>query len=120
MCRYRGLDLVVLGGTLSKPQPKDVPLPEGKTQVICVVSQLIGANYVRALCADDQVRVLRIPGKFRKKVWIAPLDVVLAELWAEVSDRGDVVYKYSKDERKKLIEYGYLDPGLIERAGGLV
>jgi translation initiation factor 1A len=88
--------------------------------VICVVSQLIGANYVRALCADDQVRVLRIPGKFRKKVWIAPLDVVLAELWAEVSDRGDIVYKYSKDERKKLIEYGYLDPGLIERAGGLV
>ena len=105
---------------LDQSKPRDFPVPESKTQVICVVSQLLGANHVKVLCADEQVRVVRIPGKFRKKVWISPLDVVLVELWAEVSDRGDIVYKYSKDERKKLVEYGYLDPKLLEYAGGTV
>ncbi|MEM1527614.1 MAG: translation initiation factor eIF-1A [Sulfolobales archaeon] len=105
---------------LSQAKPKDVPVPESKTQVICVVSQLVGANYVKVVCADEQTRVARIPGKLRKKVWISPLDVVLVELWAEVSDKGDIVYKYSRDERKKLIEYGYLDPKLIEYAGGTI
>ncbi|MCS7099780.1 MAG: translation initiation factor eIF-1A [Sulfolobales archaeon] len=103
---------------LGQAKPADIPVPEKGTQVICVVSQLVGANYVKVVCADEQSRVARIPGKLRKKVWISPLDVVLVELWAEVSDRGDVIYKYSKDERKKLVEYGYLDPKLIEYAGG--
>ncbi|MCX8184856.1 MAG: translation initiation factor eIF-1A [Sulfolobales archaeon] len=103
---------------MSQVKPVDIPVPEGKTQVICVVSQLVGANYVKVVCTDEQSRVARIPGKLRKKIWISPLDVVLVELWAEVSDRGDVVYKYSRDERKKLIEHGYLDPKLIEYAGG--
>ncbi len=103
---------------LGQSKPRDVPVPESRTQVICVVSQLVGANYVKVVCADEQTRIARIPGKLRKRVWVSPLDVVLVELWAEISDRGDILYKYSKDERKKLVEYGYLDPKLIEYASG--
>lgn len=89
-------------------------------QVICVVTEMVGANHVRVLCMDGKSRMARISGRLRRKVWINPKDVVLVGIWEFRDDRGDVLYKYSREERKKLIELGYLDPKLLELSEGEV
>ncbi len=83
-------------------------------EVICVVIDIIGANYVKTLCMDGVERVCRIPGKLRKKVWINVKDAVLVGIWEFQNDRGDILYRYERDERKKLIELGLLSKELLE------
>ncbi len=96
---------------------KEIPLPTEEGQVICVVTDIIGANYVKVMCMDGKERRARIPGRMRRRVWINPKDVVLLGIWEFDDSRGDVLYKYSREERKKLIESGYLDPNLLEFEG---
>ena len=96
---------------------KEIPLPTEEGQVICVVTDIIGANYVKVICMDGKERRARIPGRMRRRVWINPKDVVLLGIWEFDESRGDVLYKYSREERKKLIESGYLDPSLLEFEG---
>ncbi len=91
----------------------ELPTP-AEGEVICVVTDAVGANYVKALCMDGVVRVCRIPGKLRKKVWINVKDVVLVAVWEFQNDKGDIIYRYERDERKKLIELGLLSKDLIE------
>jgi len=56
-------------------------LPTEEGQVICVVTEMIGANYVKVLCMDGKERRARIPGRMRRRVWINPKDVVLLGIW---------------------------------------
>ncbi|OYT49038.1 MAG: translation initiation factor IF-1A [Desulfurococcales archaeon ex4484_42] len=98
-------------------EARELVLPTEEGQVICVVTEMIGANYVKVLCMDGRERKARIPGRMRRRVWINPKDVVLLGIWEFDNSKGDVLYKYSREERKKLIEMGYLDPSLLEFEG---
>lgn len=89
-------------------------LTPAENEVICVVTDIVGANYVKTICMDGVARVCRIPGKLRKKVWINLKDVVLVAVWEFQNDKGDIVHRYERDEKKKLIELGLLSEDLIE------
>ncbi|MCD6340766.1 MAG: translation initiation factor IF-1A [Desulfurococcales archaeon] len=95
-------------------EDSELLLPTEEGQVICVVTEIIGANYIKVFCMDGKSRMTRIPGKLRRRMWINPKDVVLVGVWEFRDDRGDVLYRYSREEKKKLIELGYLDPKLLE------
>lgn len=98
----------------TEEKPKDIPLPDEST-VICLVEKLLGGDHFLARCLDGYTRVTRIPGKFRKRVWIKEGDIVLVAPWDTQPDRrGDMVYKYWSDEVKKLVEKGILSPELLE------
>lgn len=90
---------------------------EEEGQVLCVVTDLIGGNYVKVFCMDGKERMARIPGKLRRRMWINPKDIVLLGVWEFRDDRGDVLYRYTRDEKKKLLEMGVLDPALLEYEG---
>ncbi len=78
-------------------------------EVIGVVVQMLGYDRMRVRCADGKVRVCRIPGRFKKKVWIREGDVVLVAPWDFQPDqKADIVWRYTKDEVRKLEEMGYL------------
>ncbi|MEM2714009.1 MAG: translation initiation factor IF-1A, partial [Candidatus Pacearchaeota archaeon] len=48
-------------------------------------------------------------GRFKKKLWIRPNDVVLIEKWELEGDKkGDIIYKYSPAAVEKLKEMGLL------------
>ncbi len=98
-------------------EPQELLLPTEEGQVICVVTEIIGGNYVKVICMDGKERKARIPGKMRRRVWINPKDVVLLGIWEFDDSRGDILYKYRRDEKKKLIEQGHLDPSLLEFEG---
>jgi len=89
-------------------EEKELRVPmEG--EVIGMVVQLLGYDRVKVKCADGKVRVCRIPGRMKKKVWLREGDYVVVAPWDFQSDqRGDVVWRYSRDEIKKLEARGLI------------
>ncbi len=87
---------------------EEPPLPDGQTTLLGVVQQLLGYDRVRVLCSDGKVRLCRIPGKMKKRVWIKVGDVVLVALWDFNPERGDIVYRYSPSEVQELERVGAL------------
>ncbi len=77
-------------------------------QILGVVESLLGTNKLRVRCQDEKVRLCRIPGKMRKRLWLNQGTVVLVEPRPIKGDmRADVVWKYRTAEvavlRKKHI-----------------
>ncbi len=107
-----------MGKKKVEEKAEEIPLPNpNEGTVVCVVSEFVGANYLKAICMDGKERFVRIPGKLRHKVWINIKDVVLVSKWEFDDNKGDILYRYSKEEKKKLIDGKYLDPALIEGLG---
>ncbi len=97
----------------TEEKSKELRLPAGG-EVICVVMEVIGADHVKVKCMDGAVRVCRIPGKFRRRVWISEGDLVLILPWDFQPSKGEVLHKYSKDEVKKLLSMGLVTQELLE------
>jgi len=85
-----------------------VKMPKGN-QVLGVVEQRLGGTRMQVRCLDNQKRVCRIPGRFKRKLWIREGDIVLVEPW-ELSgkDKGDIIFKYRKSQVQWLKSKGYL------------
>lgn len=80
-------------------------------ELLGVIVQLVGYDRAKVKCADDKIRVCRIPGRMKKKVWLKENDVVLVAPWDFQPDtRGDIIHKYEKDEVRKLKALGFQVP----------
>ncbi len=91
------------------------PLPnEEEGTMLCVVQQNIGGGFLQVLCTDEQVYKAWIPGKMRRRVWMREGDVILFLPWGTRDMKGEVVYRYSRDQVRKLIEEGLLPEELLE------
>lgn len=83
--------------------------PRGN-QVLGVVEIMLGADRLRVRCSDERVRVCRIPGRMRKRVWIRTGDLVLVEPWKVQSDiRGDIIFRYTSTQANWLKRKGYVE-----------
>ena len=75
-----------------------------------VVEQIMGHGKLRVRCADGIVRLARIPGKMKKRIWIREGDVVLVKPWDFQSDeKADVIWRYTRTESNWLERRGYLN-----------
>ncbi len=73
------------------------------SEVIGVVIRNLGARRMEVLCSDQVKRTARIPGRFRRGYRITVNDVVIVEPWDDLSgDRGDITYRYRKNEIRPL------------------
>ncbi len=73
------------------------------------VVSLLGSSRLQVDCEDGKERVCRIPGKLRKRVWTRVDDIVLIKPWDVQSDsRGDLVWRYRKNEVGFLRRKGYI------------
>ncbi len=77
-------------------------------EVIGIVTRLLGYDRVLVKCEDLEVRLCRIPGRFKKKRWIREGDYVLVAPWDFQPKRADIVHVYRRDEVKRLLEQGYI------------
>jgi translation initiation factor 1A len=78
-------------------------------EVFGVVERMLGASRMQVRCKDDKVRICRIPGKIRRKIWIKEGDVVLVKPWdVQGDEKGDVVWRYTKPQVNRLINKGVL------------
>ncbi|MEM1577621.1 MAG: translation initiation factor eIF-1A [Candidatus Pacearchaeota archaeon] len=84
-----------------------------ENQVIGIVEKRLGGNKVQVECFDGYTRVCRIPGRFKRTLWIRPKDIVLVEkLEFEENEKGEVIFKYSPAEVEKLKKMGLFKPEL--------
>jgi len=95
---------------------RELVLPS-EGQVICVVEEVIGADHIKVRCLDGVTRVCRIPGKFRRRVWISEGDFVLVTPWDFQPSKGDVEHKYTKDEVRKLVAMNIIPQEFLESVG---
>lgn len=78
-------------------------------EVLGVVEAMLGASRMRVRCQDDKIRTCRIPGRFRKRLWIKEGDVVLVKPWEIQSDQnGDIEWLYKHTQVNILRKKGIL------------
>jgi len=78
-------------------------------EVLGIVEMMVGGDKLRVKCDDNNLRICRIPGKLRKRVWIRVGDVVLIEPWkAQSNERGDVIFRYTPTQVNVLRKKNYI------------
>ena len=64
-----------------------------------IIIQMLGHDRVRIRCEDGNIRIGRIPGRMKKRVWMRIGDTVLIVPWEFQSDeKCDVVHRYRNNE----------------------
>jgi translation initiation factor 1A len=78
----------------------------GGTDEVGTVEQMMGFDRLLIRFADGRKRVCRIRGKMKKRVWIREGDVVLVSPWDFDPTKGDIFYRYTKDQVRELQRRG--------------
>jgi translation initiation factor 1A len=90
-------------------QPMRVRMPRNN-QVLGVIEERLGNRRSKVRCSDECIRICRIPGKVRRRVWIKEGNIVLVEPWTVQSkERGDMIWTYSKPQVEYLEKKHMLD-----------
>ena len=91
---------------LKKSEPsfiKKVKLPR-KDQQFAVVTEMSGGSRLRALCEDGKIRMVRIGGKFKRRMWVREKDLILIKPWVvQGESKADLVHRYLPTERKWIL-----------------
>ncbi len=71
-------------------------------EVIGVIVQRYGGNRMEVLATDKKTRNCRVPGKYRRQLWLRPKDIILIKPWSFDDAKGDIIYKYRPNEITQL------------------
>jgi len=76
-------------------------------EVLGVVEQMLGASRMLVKCRDNNTRVVRIPGRLKRKLWIKEGDTVIVKPWVvQGNEKGDIVWRYTAAEAERLTREG--------------
>jgi len=93
---------------LNEDDLSDVKLPVAN-DVLGVAIKLLGFDRIMVKCQDGHDRLCRVRGKLKRRVWIRLGDIVLVSPWDFQSDtRGDIYWRYRKNQTEWLRSKGYL------------
>jgi len=83
-------------------------LPTG-SDVLGIAVKMLGNDRISVKCQDGHLRMCRIRGKMKRRVWIRLGDVILVSPWDFQSDkRGDIFWRYRRNQVRWLKEKGHL------------
>ncbi len=86
-----------------------VRTPRGR-EVIGVIEEMLGGGRFRVSCTDNNSRICKAAGRFKRKRWIKPGNVVIIEPWEIESDeKGNIIWKYTKAQTRWLQKKGFLE-----------
>lgn len=88
--------------------PTRVKMP-GRGEVIGIVKQRLGGNRMEVHCTDGKTRNCRVPGRFKRSMWLREKDVVIVRPWDYDNTKGDIVYHYNSSSINQLRKRGLLD-----------
>jgi len=81
-----------------------VKLPT-KDEQFAVVREMSGGSRMIAMCEDGKTRMVRIGGRFKKRMWCRVNDLILIKPWPVQSDiRADLVYRYKPPQRNWVLK----------------
>ena len=88
-------------------------LPQGDMQ-FAVIREFSGGSRFVALCEDGKNRMVRIPGKLKRRMWCRVNDLILIKPWPIQGDsKSDLVYSYLPAEKKWLIKRDMIPEELV-------
>lgn len=76
------------------------------------VMKCLGDRRLTVILPDSSEMLALIPGRFRKRVWMGPGDIVLVSRREFQDGKLDIVHKYHSDEVRKLHKKGAI-PGFF-------
>lgn len=93
---------------MAEEQPIRIRVPR-EGELLGVVENLVGASRLLVRCEDGKERIVRIPGKIKRNIWVRAGDLVVVKPWELESDRkADLVWRYTKIQTEWLRSKGYL------------
>jgi len=93
---------------ISEGEIENMVLPTAN-DVLGTAVRLMGYDRILVKCQDGKERLCRIRGKLKRRVWIRVGDIVLVSPWDFQSDtRGDIFWRYRKNQTEWLRSHGYL------------
>ncbi|KUK04395.1 MAG: translation initiation factor [Methanosarcinales archaeon] len=69
---------------------------------------MLGSNRVMLKCMDGKMRMGRIPGKMKKRIWVREGDLVIAVPWSFQDEKADIVWRYTGPQVDWLQRMGYM------------
>ena len=69
---------------------------------------MLGGKRVTLQCMDGVVRMGRIPGSKKKRMWVREGDIVIVTPWSFQDSKADVIWKYTGPQVNWLQRKGYL------------
>ena len=79
-----------------------------KGEIIGKVMQRLGGNRMEIKSTDGKTRNCRVPGRFKRKFWLRPKDIVIITPWPDDDSKGDIVFQYQKNVAYQLKKRGLL------------
>lgn len=80
-----------------------------KGELIGVVIERLGGNRMNVHSTDGKIRNCRVPGRYKRRLWLRPKDVVIIVPWEDNDDKADIIYKYPPAAANQLRKNGILD-----------
>jgi len=77
-------------------------------EILGVCEQRVGGSRMKVACLDGKLRICRIPGRLKRRLWVREGDVLLVEPWELSPERGDVIFRYKPIQVSFLKKKGYL------------
>jgi translation initiation factor 1A len=85
-----------------------VRTPRGK-ELLGTVLEMLGASRFRVDCSDGKERICRVPGKYKRRVWVRVGNIVLLKPWdVQGDERGDIIWRYTPSQANWLVRKGLL------------
>ena len=85
------------------PTFKKAKLPRRGEQ-FAVVIEMSGGSRMKALCEDGKTRMIRIGGRFKRRMWVRENDLILIKPWpVQAESKADLVHRYLPTERKWIL-----------------
>lgn len=83
-------------------------------EFIGIILQRLGGNRMEVKTTDGKSRNCRVPGKYKRSLWLRPRDIVLVTPWQDDDGKGDVIYKYNSSAIIQLRKKGLIDNLKVE------
>ena len=87
--------------------PSRVRFPRNN-ELIGIIVQRLGGNRMEVKTTDGKTRNCRVPGRYKRRLWLRPKNIVLIVPWEFDEKKGDIIYKYNHSEVNQLKKKGIL------------
>ena len=91
----------------SEEELKNMMLPVAN-DVLGIAEKMLGGDRVMVKCQDGKERLCRIRGKMKRRAWVRRGDIVLVSPWDFQATRGDIIWRYKRNQAEWLRRNGYL------------
>jgi translation initiation factor 1A len=95
---------------LTEHDLKDLKLPQ-EGELLGKVTKMMGGDNVMVRCVDGEIRISRIRGKMKRRMWIRENDTVLIAPWDFKNERADILWRYIRAHADWLEKNGYIPKG---------